>query len=856
MVLFSCISGNKNIYAHEEFRPQRAEQLPPGTTQEKAYRIKDARIAYANYFMLKKNYPVLQGKKNEEIDKWLLDNFAYVGEHQLKLHGIRTHFSEDLVDKNNFKTLHRPPTYNRAGCLEAEGGGIADIKGIGIYENGASEQKQLWNNNIKSIEEKIKIEKNKPEETQDKEKIDALTKELYKAISLQRTSDHSDGVMTLGEAIQEVVHQQAAQKKFNEYNLKEQNKPLLETVESLFIISIPGSVLREDGKTDRLALYGREAHLGRGRMAQGATKKFIYNPAPERFKNNSFRKINWTQTSGSGSVVDFGAILNPEYHGTHEYRDNNNKELSKEDLLNLIQGNEYLDSHKAKGYGYSFDTSKIDIHELKRSILNHIKDMTQSNELQETGDYTGVRKENNNELEAIYNRLIQKKLGKDDIKNIKKKINEVNATFTRKKEEEIYNIDSQTNYSKIYAILSALTKENINQYFSSNDQKTIKEEEEELSKFLNYSYYYQDKNTQGYQNDFPRINHLSERLLNNFFKNQNIIFNDKIINSYTTYQAPITKELVTLLNNAIKNNNKHVISLLLSNFFGEKMSTSEVILKKYKEITGNSINTDLYENKISIFDYLVKLNISNKLKPEQQNFINESIEKLPNGSELTANFLASLIMLDEKNQNPFYKKILDEAFYISKIENKNEKSNIRDRVKSLIKNSVISNKTIDITAASYIIYENCFYSKGDMILKKKCQEKGNIANIQACQNIVDESFKGIQRLYDLSKSILFEASSKEEKKGLQKINEEESKIYSKMSNLEKSYIMLMKTKKIQQKINETVEDLKKDNTQGKLLNKIQQKNTNTDIQHAFLEEAVTEISEQCKHPWGTLKKDF
>ena len=65
----------------------------------------------------------------KEIDEWIIKNFAYVSEAQLKLVGLWT--TEYHEDKTNTKWAHRPPNYSRSGMIEAEGGGMADIKGLG-----------------------------------------------------------------------------------------------------------------------------------------------------------------------------------------------------------------------------------------------------------------------------------------------------------------------------------------------------------------------------------------------------------------------------------------------------------------------------------------------------------------------------------------------------------------------------------------------------------------------------------------------------------------------------------------------------------------------------------------------------
>lgn len=204
--------------------------------------VEGAEVAYANYEALKRDFPEIRHYSEKQIQEWILKNFAYVSKTQLKLNNLRQ--TPVPISPHVEKKGYRPIAYNRADVIPAlddqgHSIGLVDVKGTGIKEGGTKYLSQI--NQFKEAQG-------------NQEKIDRL-----------RVSDHSDGLMSLGEAIAELTRERATKKIFDIENVK--NKKNLQTVESYFIIHLPFQILKEGSRTIPAALYGRQAHLGRSGSA-------------------------------------------------------------------------------------------------------------------------------------------------------------------------------------------------------------------------------------------------------------------------------------------------------------------------------------------------------------------------------------------------------------------------------------------------------------------------------------------------------------------------------------------------------------------------------------------------------------
>lgn len=254
--------------ANEVLRPQSFHDIGSDTTVEEAVRVEGAIVAWADLKAIRRDFPALRKRSDDQIKEWLLDNFAYMGSEQSKLDGIRN--TKIPLDPKSKKRAFRPYGWDRSAVLEAHGPdgqviGLVDIKGFGHGARTISK--------VESQVREYEWSKNTP----------AYLNKL-------RTRYHSDGLMSFGEGIAETYRQQGVQRLFEMSGLN------LETVESYAIIMLPFDILKENGAKIPAALYIRQAHSGR--------ESGSIVPA-----NIYIDRAGGMQKTSRGSAVDFGGVM-------------------------------------------------------------------------------------------------------------------------------------------------------------------------------------------------------------------------------------------------------------------------------------------------------------------------------------------------------------------------------------------------------------------------------------------------------------------------------------------------------------------------------------------------------------------
>ncbi len=232
------------------YRIRGREDLPKPLTRDPLIRVPGAKVAYMNRETLERDFPFTRRLSDQDLERWILDEFAFISKAQHALNGIRNSpipAPGDLRAPENRKLGLRPPGWRRAAVLSARDARagpsppMVDVKGIG-------HALRTWKERIRPQIARF----------QGQEKAghshDAL-----------RDKGHSDGLMSLGEAVAELTRQQAAQKIFSEYNAltNAADDEALQSIETYFIIALPFSILRSANGKDPAALYGRQAHHGR-----------------------------------------------------------------------------------------------------------------------------------------------------------------------------------------------------------------------------------------------------------------------------------------------------------------------------------------------------------------------------------------------------------------------------------------------------------------------------------------------------------------------------------------------------------------------------------------------------------------
>lgn len=245
-------------------------------TAEEAVPVAGARVAWADYEALRRDFPPLREMSPEEINQWLLHNFSFVGAGQPGLNGIRN--TPIPPSSASPVPAFRPKGWRRSAVLEARDPrdppgekparpplGLVDVKGFGWGAQPDSSGA--------GVEEQQLLARLSPE------KIDQL-----------RIRSHSDGLMSLGEGVAEIFRQKAAQRMFEKSGLG------IETVESYALLALPFRILKENGASVPAGLYLRQAHEGRGQFL----------PIPSFFYSDYH---GHHQRTDLDSAVDFGGVV-------------------------------------------------------------------------------------------------------------------------------------------------------------------------------------------------------------------------------------------------------------------------------------------------------------------------------------------------------------------------------------------------------------------------------------------------------------------------------------------------------------------------------------------------------------------
>ncbi|MEQ1878092.1 MAG: hypothetical protein ABL958_15725 [Bdellovibrionia bacterium] len=262
-------------FADDPLRPMNPSELDQeGLTVDEGVPVEGAQVAWANYPLIRRDFPQIAHFTDRQIDAWLIRNFAYIGAKQHLLKGVRS--TDYKVDRSRpTKKIYRQKTWVRSGTMEAlsESGdviGMIDVKGVGLGDQTSAHffyniERQLadW---VKAIAEG------------DQKKIDEI-----------RNSPYSNGLVSLGESIAELTRQQAIQK------ILEYRRIALETVETYAVMSSPVGIMKEGNTSITGGFYLRQSQRGRGGSL----------PAPSDIY---FDPEGNNQHTASRAIVDMGGV--------------------------------------------------------------------------------------------------------------------------------------------------------------------------------------------------------------------------------------------------------------------------------------------------------------------------------------------------------------------------------------------------------------------------------------------------------------------------------------------------------------------------------------------------------------------
>ncbi|MEW6215964.1 MAG: hypothetical protein AB1478_12305, partial [Nitrospirota bacterium] len=316
------------VLANEHFRPIDISEIDPNSTVEYANRIEGLSandVVFLDREAINRDFPQLRGLSDQEVKELLIRDFGYIGSDQHNLSGIRS--SEFRIKTSDQRPAYRPNGWNRAALLEVRDPsgnpiGLIDVKGIG-HGNRTSEL-------VRSQVERFR---------------DARGNENI--INILRTRDHSDGLMSLGEAIAETTRQRAAQMLFNTSVVPNRvNYIPLETVETYAVIRLPFDILKDNNTRIPAALYLRQAHVGRNDMLN----------VPESIYVDIHGDRQMTRT---GTAVDFGGVMIQDQRVLPNFRANNGS----------------LDPQKSNAWIWGHETAEAIADGRIRNFNDHLHEM-------------------------------------------------------------------------------------------------------------------------------------------------------------------------------------------------------------------------------------------------------------------------------------------------------------------------------------------------------------------------------------------------------------------------------------------------------------------------------------------------
>lgn len=102
-------------------------------TEETVVRLRNARVIWANFPLLKQDFPELADLSDEEINGWIDYHAGYVSKAQVLLGSVRGLNSEIEFTPEDEVTAYRPAGYGRALVFDT-GSGLLDGKGAGARD--------------------------------------------------------------------------------------------------------------------------------------------------------------------------------------------------------------------------------------------------------------------------------------------------------------------------------------------------------------------------------------------------------------------------------------------------------------------------------------------------------------------------------------------------------------------------------------------------------------------------------------------------------------------------------------------------------------------------------------------------
>lgn len=242
---------------------RRIEDVHPKSVKEEVVILSNAKIVFADYSLLRRDFAELRTISNDEIDWWLLRNTAIMSSAQADQEVVNT-----KINSYDTKSAYRPPDYGRALVIPVNSPGtenpigLIDAKGVG-----------------------------------------ALKPAL---------KDHGDGLATLGECIREFVYEKLVNRVF------QHSQSGIKTVGTYAVIDSGFDLKHVDGSSSPAGIVLRQAHNryeGKGSLFSDEDSLKIEKilrhyglTSAGAYRHEPVERIN-IQGTKSGAVLDFGGFL-------------------------------------------------------------------------------------------------------------------------------------------------------------------------------------------------------------------------------------------------------------------------------------------------------------------------------------------------------------------------------------------------------------------------------------------------------------------------------------------------------------------------------------------------------------------
>lgn len=253
--LVCCCIISLTVYA-DGFRgamspPLRDKDKLERPVNETVVRLTNAKIALVNYPLIRHDFPQTMQWSNDQIDQWLIDEFAFISQKQAE----QTIVNTPIPVSHETRAAYRPSDYGRALVYDArindEFVGLMDVKGAGSV-----------NPSMRS---------------------------------------HGNGLATLGEALREYLYENLIKRILLAEDLDQK------VVGTYAVIYAGMDVKHADGKTDPAGLILRQAHdrfSGTRGFYQGSAG--VKTMIKHRFLKHGIYIGDNLQATPGGAIFDFG----------------------------------------------------------------------------------------------------------------------------------------------------------------------------------------------------------------------------------------------------------------------------------------------------------------------------------------------------------------------------------------------------------------------------------------------------------------------------------------------------------------------------------------------------------------------